>query len=85
MHRLAQLQLTLTIAERELDLGRAHCRDLATQLRHFVHEGRHEVAEVLGGVRSACTYVGARKLRELTKRTTFVRVAAHANEAFDRG
>jgi GMP reductase len=42
------------------------------------------VQEILGGVRSACTYVGARKLRELTKRTTFVRVAAHSNEAFDR-
>lgn len=32
------------------------------------------VREILGGVRSACTYVGARKLKELTKRTTFVRV-----------
>mgnify|MGYP003346148769 FL=1 len=31
------------------------------------------VQEILGGVRSACTYVGARQLRELTKRTTFVR------------
>jgi GMP reductase len=29
--------------------------------------------EILGGVRSACTYVGARRLRELSKRTTFVR------------
>lgn len=35
------------------------------------------VREILGGVRSACTYVGARKLKELTKRTTFVRV--HGN------
>ena len=31
--------------------------------------------ELLGGVRSACTYVGARRLRELSKRTTFVRVS----------
>jgi GMP reductase len=31
--------------------------------------------EILGGVRSACTYVGARRLRELSKRTTFVRVS----------
>jgi GMP reductase len=38
------------------------------------------VQEILGGVRSACTYVGARKLRELTKRTTFVRVGARAGE-----
>jgi len=32
--------------------------------------------EILGGVRSACTYVGARTLRELTKRTTFVRAVS---------
>lgn len=41
------------------------------------------VQEVLGGVRSACTYVGARKLRELTKRTTFVRVASRSGGLFD--
>jgi hypothetical protein len=32
--------------------------------------------DILGGVRSACTYVGARTLKELSKRTTFVRVTA---------
>jgi GMP reductase len=31
-------------------------------------------AEILGGVRSACTYVGASRLKELSKRTTFVRI-----------
>ena len=36
--------------------------------------------EILGGVRSACTYVGARRLRELSKRTTFVRVTQRVNE-----
>jgi GMP reductase len=41
------------------------------------------VREILGGVRSACTYVGARKLRELTKRTTFVRVRGTGVDAFD--
>jgi GMP reductase len=41
------------------------------------------VREVLGGVRSACTYVGARKLRELTKRTTFVRVRGDRNGDVD--
>jgi GMP reductase len=38
---------------------------------------------ILGGVRSACTYVGARKLKELSKRTTFIRVARQYNEVFD--
>ena len=37
---------------------------------------------ILGGVRSACTYVGAHKLRELSKRTTFIRVARQLNEVF---
>jgi GMP reductase len=40
------------------------------------------VQEVLGGVRSACTYVGAHRLRELSKRTTFIRVARQLNEVF---
>jgi len=38
--------------------------------------------EILGGVRSACTYVGARKLKELSKRTTFIRVTQQLNEVF---
>ena len=40
--------------------------------------------ELLGGVRSACTYVGGRRLRELSKRTTFVRVSQQLNETFGR-
>jgi GMP reductase len=40
--------------------------------------------EILGGVRSACTYVGARRLRELSKRTTFIRVTQQSNEVFGR-
>jgi GMP reductase len=40
--------------------------------------------DILGGVRSACTYVGAHKLKELTKRTTFVRVTQQLNEVFGK-
>ena len=40
--------------------------------------------DILGGVRSACTYVGARRLRELSKRTTFVRVSQQLNETFGK-
>ncbi|WP_026076204.1 GMP reductase [Noviherbaspirillum massiliense] len=40
--------------------------------------------DILGGVRSACTYVGARQLKELTKRTTFVRVSQQLNEVFGK-
>jgi GMP reductase len=42
------------------------------------------VQEILGGVRSACTYVGARRLKELTKRTTFIRVTQQLNEVFGK-
>lgn len=40
------------------------------------------VRDILGGVRSACTYVGAAALRELTKRTTFIRVQEQENRVF---
>ena len=40
--------------------------------------------DLLGGVRSACTYVGARKLKELSKRTTFIRVSQQINEVFGK-
>ncbi len=38
--------------------------------------------EILGGLRSSCTYVGARSLKELPKRTTFIRVTQQLNEVF---
>lgn len=37
--------------------------------------------EILGGLRSACTYVGASELKELSKRTTFVRVTQQLNNS----
>jgi len=40
------------------------------------------VKDILGGVRSACTYVGAGALKELTKRTTFIMVEEQENRTF---
>jgi len=40
------------------------------------------VLDILGGLRSACTYVGASMLKHLTKRTTFIRVTQQTNEYF---
>merc|ERR1712139_575909 len=40
------------------------------------------IRDILGGVRSACTYVGAGELRELSKRTTFIRVTQQLNTVF---
>ncbi len=41
------------------------------------------IRDILGGLRSACTYVGASKLKELSKRTTFVRVQEQHNPVFE--
>ncbi|MBW2511482.1 MAG: GMP reductase, partial [Deltaproteobacteria bacterium] len=40
------------------------------------------VKDILGGLRSTCTYVGASALRELSKRTTFIRVMEQENRTF---
>ncbi|GAB1474463.1 GMP reductase [Bacteroidota bacterium] len=40
------------------------------------------VSDILGGVRSTCTYVGASQLKELSKRTTFIRVAEQENQVY---
>ena len=40
--------------------------------------------DILGGVRSTCTYVGAQKLKELSKRTTFIRVAEQENRVYTK-
>ena len=42
------------------------------------------VQDILGGLRSACTYVGASKLKYLSKCTTFVRVTQQYNGVFEK-
>tara|TARA_B110000046_G_scaffold41347_1_gene45816 strand:+ start:486 stop:1523 length:1038 start_codon:yes stop_codon:yes gene_type:complete len=41
------------------------------------------VQDILGGIRSACTYAGARKIKDLSKCTTFVRVNNQYNKVFE--
>lgn len=43
---------------------------------------RDTLEEILGGLRSSCTYVGAKRLKELPKRTTFIRVNNQLNNIF---
>jgi GMP reductase len=40
------------------------------------------MTEIMGGVRSMMTYIGAAHLKEVPKRTTFVRVTAQTNDVF---
>jgi len=42
------------------------------------------VRDILGGVRSSCTYVGAPTLKQLSKCTTFVRVNNQYNDTFGK-
>ncbi|WP_115839605.1 GMP reductase [Winogradskyella sediminis] len=44
---------------------------------------KNTLQDILGGLRSTCTYVGAARLKELTKRTTFIRVAEQENRVYN--
>ena len=41
------------------------------------------IQDLLGGIRSTCTYVGASALKQLTKCTTFVRVNNQFNKTYE--
>ena len=45
-------------------------------------ELKNTIQDILGGVRSSCTYVGAPTLKQLSKCTTFIRVAKQYNDTF---
>eukprot|EP00794_Sanderia_malayensis_P018953 gene18953-20859_t len=42
------------------------------------------ILDILGGIRSSCTYVGAQTLKELPRRTTFIRVTQQLNQVFSK-
>lgn len=48
----------------------------------FRGDVEHTITDILGGIRSTCTYVGASKLKSLTKRTTFIRVQEQENQVY---
>jgi GMP reductase len=54
------------------------------KLVHVPYKGPAEetILDILGGLRSACTYVGAPALKELSKRTTFVQVSMQINDVY---
>ena len=41
------------------------------------------VTEILGGVRSACTYIGAKRIKDMPKCTTFVRCSNTHNRVYE--
>jgi len=42
------------------------------------------IQSILGGLRSACSYVGARRIKDLPKCTTFIRVTQTTNEVYQK-
>ena len=40
------------------------------------------ILDMLGGLRSACTYIGATTIKEMPRRTTFIRVTQQLNQVF---
>ncbi|MFN8295361.1 MAG: GMP reductase [Chitinophagales bacterium] len=42
------------------------------------------VKSILGGIRSTCTYIGAKTLKDMSKCTTFIRVSQQSNEVFGK-
>ncbi len=50
------------------------------------HRGqiKNTIESILGGVRSACTYIGAQKIKNMPKCATFVRVTQQSNEVFGK-
>lgn len=55
-----------------------------TVLLPFRGSVENTIQDIMGGVRSTCTYVGAAQLKELTKRTTFIRVQEQENNVYGK-
>ena len=51
---------------------------------HVPYKGtvQDTIQDILGGLRSACTYAGAKSIKALPKCTTFVKVNRQLNEVF---
>ena len=49
------------------------------------HKGPVEptIVEILGGLRSTCTYIGAKRIKDMPKCTTFVRCTQQVNQVFN--
>ena len=43
----------------------------------------HSIQEILGGIRSTCTYAGAKRLKHLMRCTTFVRCTQTYNNMYE--
>ena len=66
--------------------GVANYRTSEGKLVLVKYKGKVEntIKDILGGIRSTCTYVGAPELKNLSKCTTFIRVTQQLNEIYGK-
>ena len=66
--------------------GVASYRSSEGKTTRIKHRGniKYTVEHILGGLRSACTYVGAKKLKDMPKCATFIRTTQQSNEVFGK-
>jgi len=64
--------------------GAADYRAVEGKMVRILYRGNVEetVRDLLAGIRSTCTYVGAVRLKELSRRTTFIRVMEQENRMY---
>lgn len=76
--------MSSTLAMRKHSGGVANYRASEGKVVRVPYKGNvsSTLGEILGGVRSTCTYVGASSLKQLSKRTTFIRVTQQINNIF---
>ena len=50
------------------------------------HRGliKDTIESILGGIRSTCTYIGAKNLKDMPKCATFIRTTQQSNEVFGK-
>jgi GMP reductase len=63
--------------------GMAHYRSSEGKLIKMEYKGavKNTVLDILGGIRSAMTYIGAKRIKDITKCATFIRVNRQLNNA----
>jgi GMP reductase len=66
--------------------GKAQYRASEGKVVYVPYKGlvNNTIIEILGGLRSTCTYIGAKSLKQLSKCTTFIRVSQQLNEVFSK-
>lgn len=66
--------------------GKASYRSSEGKVIKLKHRGsvKETIENILGGIRSTCTYIGAKNIKDMPKCATFIRVTQQSNEVFGK-